>query len=172
LIRVRSSKGGFSQFGATIRAIASSIDCACAHQSMCQSCSSYNACRRSVAFGCGGLEGGEVAGPKSASRCPTPPGRGIGVRRYLRDPLGSGVCVSTVSIVSGLPGYLAERGCRGPQTVLTVLTVFSTYHVPQLNLNLISVLNTDWKRRRRPPERARTLWPARALPENLMALLR
>ena len=32
-------------------------------------------------------------------------------------------------------------------------------------LNLISVLNTDWKRRRRPPELAGTLCPARAIPE-------
>ncbi len=83
----------------------------------------------------------------------------VSICRGRAPSLRSGVCVSTVSIVSGLPGYLAERGCRGPQTVLTVLTEFSTYHVPQLNLR--SVLNTDWKRRRRPPERARTLWPAR-----------
>ena len=126
---------------------------------MCQSCSSYNACRWPVAFGRGrGSRAQKLpaqssrASFRSASRCPTPPGRGIGVRRYLCDSLG--VAFASAPSASSA-GFL--------QTGLSVAIVVAdgadradgVLDISRPRLNLISVLNTDWKRRRRPPPSAR-----------------
>jgi len=144
---------------------------------MCQSCSSYNACRWPVAFGRGrGSRAQKLPAQssraifRSASRCPTPPGPWH--RRAtlsVRPPLG--VAFASAPSASSA-GFL--------QTGLSVAIVVAdgadradgVLDISRPRLNLMSALNTNWNTVRDVggPRARGDLVSSKGYPGNLMAL--